>query len=235
MRIRRTCIVLFLLPTFFLFPAAPSRLRNTSTPYRKPREMAGRPGLWPVSAWMRVFFEHLVNNIQNGVSSEVHAVLVARNNRLVFENYWSGYDFAPNSRDYHGMTRNFTRDTRHNTHSATKSIASALVGIGLDRGLIRSKDDTVFDYLPDHYDAWKNQGRENITIAHYLMTASGLEWNERETGVTASDNDMMRFNISEDPVAHLLSKPLRTPPGSSFYYDGGTVDLLGVLLANAAS
>jgi CubicO group peptidase (beta-lactamase class C family) len=45
---------------------------------------------------------------------------------------------------------------------------------------------------------------------------------------------MVQFNQSSDPVRYLLSKPLVATPGTIFNYSGGTVDLLGVIVANAA-
>ena len=64
--------------------------------------------------------------------------------------------------------------------------------------------------------------------------ASGLQWNEWEAPVTASENDLMVFIRSFDPIGYLLSKPVTTEPGTRFYYNGGTVNLLGVMLAFAS-
>jgi len=179
-------------------------------------------------------FEQLVGSIGKGVYGEVHSVVVVKDNKLVFEAYWPGHDFGYASPNYHGAYTRFDRNTRHDTHSATKSIVSALVGAAIDRGWIRSPQDVVFDYLPEYYELWKNQGREKITVEHCLMMASGLRWNEWETQVTASDNDLMIFIRSSDPIGYLLSKPVTTEPGTRFYYNGGTVNLLGVMIAYAS-
>ena len=181
------------------------------------------------------WFENLVGDIQEGDYSEIHSIIVVKNNKLVFEKYWAGHDFDPYSPDYHGRYIEFDMATRQNTHSATKSMTSALMGIAMDKGFIQNEGNSIFDYLPDYYDAWKNRGREDITIEHCLMMASGLEWNEWDTQVTSSDSDLMRFNRSEDPIAYLLSKSMRTQPGTTFYYNGGTVDLLGVLIVNSTN
>ena len=179
-------------------------------------------------------FVELVQRIESGVYGEVHSVVVVKDSKLVFERYWPGHDFAPFATNYRGAYTRFDRNTRHDTHSATKSIVSALVGIAADRKHIRSTQDVVFDYLPDQYTLWKNEGRERITVEHCLMMASGLRWNEWEAPVTASENDLMVFIRSSDPIAYLLSKPVMTEPGTRFYYNGGTVNLLGVMLAFAS-
>jgi CubicO group peptidase (beta-lactamase class C family) len=179
-------------------------------------------------------FVDLIQRIESGAYGEVHSVVVVKNNRLVFERYWAGHDFAPFATNYLGTYTRFDRNTRHDTHSATKSFVSALVGIALDHGQIESRGDAVFKYLPSQYEQWKSQGRERITVEHCLMMASGLQWNEWEAPVTASENDLMVFIRSSDPIGYLLSKPVITEPGTRFYYNGGTVNLLGVMLAFAS-
>lgn len=179
-------------------------------------------------------FEQLVGSIAAGVYREVHSIVVVKNNKLVFESYWPGHDFAPFATNYQGEYIHFDRNTRHDTHSATKSIISALVGIAIDQGKIHSTGDVTFNYLPDTYGQFRNQGRERITLEHCLTMTSGLQWNEWEAPVTASENDLMAFIRSFDPIRYLLSKPVTTEPGTRFYYNGGTVNLLGVVIAYAS-
>jgi CubicO group peptidase (beta-lactamase class C family) len=178
--------------------------------------------------------ENLARSIGSGSYGEVHSVVVIKNNKLVFEQYWPGHDFAPFATNYHGAYIHFDRNTRHDTHSATKSIVSALVGIAVDRGKIQATRDVVFNYLPETYASRKNQGRERITLEHCLTMTSGLQWNEWEAPVTATENDLMVFIRAFDPVGYLFSKPVVTEPGSRFYYNGGTVNLLGVVIAYAS-
>jgi len=179
-------------------------------------------------------FENLVVKINVGIYGEVHSVLVIKENKLVFEKYWSGHDFNYSGQNYHGKFVDFDMNTRHNTHSTTKSFTSALVGIAINQGFIQTKEDIIFDYLPNYNDL-KNQGRENITIEHCLKMASGLKWNQGNTSLKSYDNDLIRFNSSADPIRYLLSKPVVTEPGTSFYYNGGTVDLLGKIISHATN
>jgi CubicO group peptidase (beta-lactamase class C family) len=179
-------------------------------------------------------FGQLVGNIDKGVYGEVHSVIVVKDNKLVFEQYWPGHDFAPFASNYHGAYLRFDRNTPHDTHSATKSVTSALIGIAIDRSHLKSLSDVVFKYLPDSYESRRNEGREKITVEHCLMMASGLQWNEWEAPVTASENDLMVFIRSSDPIGYLLSKPVTTEPGTHFYYNGGTVNLLGLMIAYAS-
>ena len=175
----------------------------------------------------------LADHINHGTYREVHSVVIVKDNKLVFEEYWPGHDFAYASPNYLGRYLQYDRNTRQNTHSATKSITSALVGIALDRGVIDSVSDKIFRYLPNHQ-AWNNEGRENITIEHALTMSTGLQWNEWDVSISSAQHDIVQFDQSSDPIGYLLSKPLVATPGSSFYYNGGTVDLLGVIVANGA-
>ena len=57
---------------------------------------------------------------------------------------WNG---AVVSENYYGRTK---AETAHHVRSITKSIVSALVGIAIDKGMIRSVNDKVSDYIPEH-------------------------------------------------------------------------------------
>src|SRR5262249_33893143 len=73
-------------------------------------------------------------------TANVHAVLVARGGKLVFEHYFKGSDEVPGRivRISRRLVENidFDPDTLHNMMSASKSVASLLLGIVIDRGLI---------------------------------------------------------------------------------------------------
>lgn len=175
----------------------------------------------------------LINSIQNQVYQEVHSVVIVKNGKLVFEEYFPGHDFGYHGENYHGRYINFDRNNRHNTHSATKSITSALVGIAIDKGFIQGVNDSIFSYLIN-YTSLKNEQKNKITIEHLLTMTSGLQWNEWDVSVSESNHDIVRFNSSSDPIHYLLSKPIVTTPGTSFYYNGGAIDLLGEIIRFAS-
>jgi len=177
---------------------------------------------------------NLVNRINIRLYREVHSVLIVKNDKLVFEEYFPGHDFNYSGQNFHGTYIDFNRDTRHNTHSVTKSFTSALVGAAMEEGFIQSVDDKIFDYFPDYSDLLDTQ-KEKITIEHLLTMSSGFEWNEWDVSVSQSNHDIVRMNSSSDPVYYVLNKPVITEPGTVYYYNGGTVDLLGQLVRRASS
>jgi CubicO group peptidase (beta-lactamase class C family) len=75
----------------------------------------------------------------------VHAVLVARHGKLVYETYRAGGDERWGSKL--GIAAH-TAELPHDVRSISKSVVSLLFGIALDRHLIASIDDPVFKYFP---------------------------------------------------------------------------------------
>jgi CubicO group peptidase (beta-lactamase class C family) len=66
-------------------------------------------------------------------SYNVDSVLIIRNGYMVLDAY-----FYP-----------FSKGLRHPIHSCTKSIMSALIGIAIDKGFVKSVDQPVMDFFPD--------------------------------------------------------------------------------------
>src|SRR5690242_13941118 len=77
--------------------------------------------------------------------ANIHSVLVVRHGRLLFEHYRAGEDECwgePLGNVAHGV------DSKHDLRSVTKSVISLLLGIALDRKLIRDIDEAIIDLFP---------------------------------------------------------------------------------------
>ena len=175
----------------------------------------------------------MMDSIRSGAYEEVHSIVIIKDDRLVFEEYFPGHDFGYTAQDFHGAYVDFGRNTRHNTHSATKSVISALVGLAIDQALVASEEKAVFGFFPD-YAAYNVGGKDAITIRDMLTMTSGLEWHEWDTPLGGGQSSVELFNGSSDPIGYVLSQPLLHPPGSVFNYSGGTVNVLCQLVARAA-
>src|SRR5262249_23642248 len=79
-------------------------------------------------------------------TASVHAVLVAHGGKLVFERYFSGPDEIQ-SRRVGNVT--FDADTLHDMKSVSKSVASRVLGIAIERGLIRSVNEPLLSFFPE--------------------------------------------------------------------------------------
>ncbi|MDX1699203.1 MAG: serine hydrolase [Melioribacteraceae bacterium] len=176
----------------------------------------------------------LVDHINYHIIKEVHSVLIVKNGKLVFEEYFSGSTFEYSGNNHHGNQKDFNRLTIHNQASVTKSFTSALVGIAIDEGFIGSVNDNVFDYFPE-YSAYNVGDKKNMTIEHLLTMSSGFDWNENNLPYGNNQNDLIRMWGVADPLEYLVAKPLSHTPGSHFYYNSGCTNLLGEVIYRASS
>ena len=172
--------------------------------------------------------EAMTNSIRAHPEFNVHALLIEREGRLVYEEYFSGKDESW-GRPLGVVV--FTRDTKHDLRSVTKSVVSALVGIANSSGAIRSLDIPLLDYFPEYKDLQVPERRQ-ITIRHALMMSAGLEWNE-DVPYNDPKNDEIVMNRSSDPLHHVLSRPIVAAPGTSWRYNGGTTQVIGTIVQRA--
>lgn len=110
-----------------------------------------------------------------------------------------------------------------NIQSVTKSIISLLVGIAIDKGLIKSEEVTIHHYFPEELQS--NDQKKKITIAHLLNHTSGLEWN----GYLEHENLLK----SSAPSKYILQKKMVADPGELYNYNSGGTHLLSIILNKA--
>ena len=85
-------------------------------------------------------------------------LIILHDGKMLFEKYWNGN----------------TKDSKHIAFSVSKSYLSALFGIAIEEGLIKSIDDSVSIYLDD----FEGTGYEDVKIKNLLQMSSGIEFNE---------------------------------------------------------
>ena len=156
--------------------------------------------------------------------ANIHAVVIVRHGKLVFEQYFAGPDerWLVAGRFDHDAT------TRHDMRSASKSVISLLVGIAIDRKLIASAEEPVVKFFPE-YAAVKSPGWDQVTIRHLLTMSSGMQWDENR-GWNDPKNDEPHLAGEADPIRYILSKPIAAPPDTVWTYNGGGTELLGNIL-----
>ena len=162
-------------------------------------------------------------------ATRVHSVVVVRHGKLVFEQYFPGYDQPWGEPD---GPYEFTATTKHDMRSASKSVTSLLIGIAIDRKLIAGFDEPVLKFFPD-YSAVKQAGWEAITLRHLLTMSSGMKWDENLPW-TDPDNDEPHLGFEPDPVGYVLSRPVSAPTDVLWSYNGGGTDLLGNIIARVS-
>lgn len=191
-----------LIVTFSIMALAACGVASSPTPVQR--------DYWPTKEWrestpdkqgmdfghFKLLREHIKENLPH-----MRSVLVIRHGYLIFEEYYQG---APN--DYQDVA------------SVAKSVISALIGIALQKGYIKSLDQKVVEFYPEYITPKTDPQIRDITIEHLLTMTSGLE---QET------------DFGEDWFKSTLAQSVSSTPGQVFHYNDAAVHLLSGILTRA--
>ena len=170
----------------------------------------------------------LTRSIRSWPELGVHAVLIERNGKLIYEEYFDGFDErwgVPLGRI------SMKVDTRHDLRSMTKSVVGALVGIAVGDGSIPSLDQPLIKWFPEYADL-DTPERRRVTLAHVLSMTSGFKWNE-EVPYNDPQNDEIRMTRDKEPLRYALSPAFVHEPGAEFNYNGGLTHVMAAVLERA--
>lgn len=170
-------------------------------------------------------WETMDSVIRSGQYEKITSVLVAQNGTLVFEGYYNGSD----STDL------------HNTRSATKTLATLLLGIAKKQGAIKSETDLIFEYLRPLDTVMNPDPRKmNITIEDLLTMSSLLECDDNNSFSRGNEE---RMYLIEDWLQFYLNLPVRSftfnpkpedsPYGRSWSYCSAGAAALAEILEGA--
>jgi len=154
-------------------------------------------------------FDYLADN-------RVAGLLVLKDGKVAFEDYELGA----------------TPETRWISFSMAKSVASTLVGVALQQGLIGSLDDPLTRYLPQ----LKGRVYDGVSIRNIMQMASGVKWNETYTDPHSDRRKLLDRQLDQKPggiVAYMNTLSRAGPPGSIWTYSTGESFLVGALLEAA--
>jgi CubicO group peptidase (beta-lactamase class C family) len=142
----------------------------------------------------------------------MRSVLVVRNGYLVAERY------------FHSATI----DGAVYVASVTKSFLSALVGIALKEGYIKSVDQPMMDYFPEYKAGTVDQAKYEITIRQLLQMRAGY-WHDSQ------DERWQAWVNSPNWVDYMIHLGLENPPGTQWNYSSGSAHLLAAILTRATN
>ncbi len=147
-------------------------------------------------------------------SSLTTGFLVIQDDSLIYEKYFLGD----------------TESTQHISWSMAKSVVSALFGIAIEEGHIKSIDQNVEEYLPELI----GSGYEGVRIKDILQMSAGVKFNE-DYGDFKSDINKWgrRFAIgsSQDKFASTLVR--EEEPGTNLHYVSINTHVLGMIIVKA--
>lgn len=124
---------------------------------------------WPTKEWQTAKPEALggsqdklleLEQVLESQYRNINGIVVVRNGYIVFERYNNG--FGP--------------EDAHHVASVTKSITSALIGIAIDNGYIKSVNEKVQSYFPEYTSGSNDFLKRAVTIKHLLTMTAPFAW-----------------------------------------------------------
>jgi CubicO group peptidase (beta-lactamase class C family) len=173
--------------------------------------------------------ESLMNAVLNGTYDALHGLLIVRQGKLVFEEYFPGY--ASSGGRQEGAWIEYNRNTKHECQSATKSFRSAILGIAIDQGFIDSVDEPVLSFFPELADL--NTGEKSqITLWHLLTMSSGLDWPETQLPYPDPQNPLWQLYQlpRQEWPRFIFERPMAASPGTVWNYSSGLTFLIKEIL-----
>lgn len=140
----------------------------------------------------------------------LHSLLVQWQGQLLLERYYRGKRAS----------------SLANIKSASKSVISALVGIAIDRGSIRSVSQEIGAFFPEILTDPRSLAKRSITIENLLTMQAGLE--------STSSRNYGAWVLSPNWIRYALERPLASPPGTRMQYSTGNTHLLSAILTKAS-
>lgn len=189
---------------------------DTAYSYRQPQSLDdGLPvGNIAQSGLDIGLLNEMMRRIIAGVYPNVHSILIVKEGKLVFEEYF--YDY--------------TADSLHQLRSATKSFISALAGIAIHEGYIKSKNEKVLTYFPEYQLSNMSPLKNKITIEDMLDNQSGLDC---DISNPASEGNETKMDYSDDWVKFTLDLPIVDTPGTHGMYCSGNPITVGRIIEKA--
>ena len=143
---------------------------------------------------------------------ETKAFLVIKNDSIVFEKYFDGYN----------------ESSKSNSFSMTKSITVTLLGKAIMDGKIKSLDQPVGDF----FDEYKTGFGAELTVGNLASMSSGMKWNEKYYSII---NITSESYFSDDLRSVILNQKIIEKPGQKFRYSSGDTQLLGMIIEKATN
>ena len=123
--------------------------------------------------------------------------------------------YKENTRIFEYLKNKKVLEKPSKVYSITKSIISILIGIMVDKGLIKDIHAPIHNYFPELVES-NNLKKKEITLFHLLTMTSGLQ--------------VGNFQGSKNWVQFILEQPLIHEPGSTFQYNSGDSHLLSAII-----
>jgi CubicO group peptidase (beta-lactamase class C family) len=143
-------------------------------------------------------------------SENTVAFLIIRNDSMIYEHYFDG----------------FSRESVLPSFSVAKSFVSAMIGIAIGEGKIKSVDQPVTDFIPELADS----GFRRVTLKDLLEMRSGIRFTEEYSSPFTA---MSKFYYGLDLRRYTLQLKMQASPGGEYNYQSANTQLLAIVLERA--
>ena len=192
--------------------------------YRPPIALADG---WPVStlekegldrAAITRLVQFLIDLPMDGLGAhQVHSVLIARNGKLVLEEY------------FHGANR----DEPHDLRSASKSWTAMLIGAAMQSGVPIRLDTPVYQTFLGSVPADLDPRKKAMTLEHLITMTAGFDC--EDSGERPGDEDVFQQQDKQpDWYKYMLDVPMAWNSGDKIVYCSGKPNLAGGMLEKIA-
>lgn len=215
-------IVFLILPVFFLTACAQvPRVNRHGMPQREYVYQEPQPADdgWETSTLLDEGVEpaglnEMMLEILAGDSKYVHSILLVKNGKLIFEEYFFGYN----------------RDANHFQASVSKSVTSLIIGIAIDKGYVPHVDTFAYEIFSDYGRAKWIEHKYPIRLKHMLTMSAGLDWDALSHRRSHPGHTTYQMYASDDPIEFVLNRHLSDVPGQKYNYNSGLTILLGEIV-----
>jgi len=140
----------------------------------------------------------------------VHSVQIVRHGRLLLDAY-----FHP-----------FCMGVPHDVASVTKSVTSTLIGLAIQKGLLRDVHQSLLSLSPNRTVLNPDERKQKITLENLLTMQAG--W---DCGFEPKEARLFEMRRSADWLQFMLDLPMVAQPGTRFAYCSGNPHVLSIVLS----
>ncbi len=161
------------------------------------------------------------NDLEQMIKSQfrnLNGIVIIRKGYIVFERYFNGT----------------SPDDSHSLASVTKSITSALIGIAIDDGYIKSVDQKVLEFFPEHVSSPNEFQKRTISIKHILTMTAPFAFSIK-SGSGRFNEPLDRLRRQRDWIKYILNLMGKNKPLGRFQYSTASTHLLSAIITRSTN
>jgi CubicO group peptidase (beta-lactamase class C family) len=154
----------------------------------------------------------LIHLIRTNPPNDFRGLVVLKNNKVVVEEYFN----------------TFWRESIEDIRSAGKGITALLLGIAIDKGLVKNTEQNVYDYFPaPKFIPPPHDEHRTIKIKHLLAMSSGLHTDDDDSSAPGNTD---KWLTRDNWVNIAMGLPIIFIPGQKYVYNDVCPMLVGAIV-----